>query len=479
MKAQRLYDVEIYESSASGQRRSKRQPSSCKIDAVELNLNSEQHFQQILGFGGAFTKASATLLAQLSLEKQNEILEGYFGKSGARYSLTRTHINSCDFSPYPYAYANVPNDFDLCFFDIKEDLLDLVPMIHKAQRFSKNGFKCIASPWSAPPWMKDNQDWKGGKLLPEYYATWALYFSKYIEAYKKEGIDIWGITVENEPLGNGENWESMHFTPEEMNRFVRDYLSPMLKQKGQKVRILGYDQNRDEAMISWASAMYNPEMIDDYDGIGIHWYASTTSHFPEALDALYQLAPDKYIIQTEACVDAQIPEWQNDKWYWQKVATDWGWNWAPAAQKHLHPKYVPVFRYANDIIGCLNHWVNGWIDWNMVLDRQGGPNWAKNWCTAPVIVDLENDEVYVTPLYDVMWHFSRFIRPGAVRIGFEMKDDVPIKTTAIKNQEGSIVCVLLNESNQYFHININLDQKRTATQLHPKSLQTVIFSPPV
>ena len=113
----------------------------------------------------------------------------------------------------------------------------------------------------------------------------------------------------------------------------------------------------------------------------------------------------------------KYPKWQDDAWYWSKDATDWGWDWAPEEDKHRHPKYVPVFRYARDIIGCLNNWVDGWIDWNMVLDRQGGPNWSKNWCVAPVIVDPEKDEVYITPIYYALSHFSRFIRPGAVRIG--------------------------------------------------------------
>jgi glucosylceramidase len=155
----------------------------------------------------------------------------------------------------------------------------------------------------------------------------------------------------------------------------------------------------------------------------VHWYASTYDYFPEALQYAHRKAPDRHLINTEACVDAEVPRWQDDAWYWAKEATDWGWDWAPEDQKHLHPKYVPVFRYARDIIGCLNNHVDGWVDWNMVLDRQGGPNWANNWCVAPVIVDPEQDEVYFTPLYYTLAHFSRYIRPGAVRIGLENSDE--------------------------------------------------------
>ena len=112
-----------------------------------------------------------------------------------------------------------------------------------------------------------------------------------------------------------------------------------------------------------------------------HWYESTYEVFPEALQYAKSKAPDKYLIETEACVDSEVPAWKDDAWYWSKEATDWGWDWASAEDKYLHPKYVPVYRYARDIIGCLNNQVDGWIDWNMVLDQNGGPNWFKNWCS--------------------------------------------------------------------------------------------------
>ena len=165
--------------------------------------------------------------------------------------------------------------------------------------------------------------------------------------------------------------------------------------------------------------MYKDETSSKYfDGIAVHWYASTFDYFPASLQHTYKLAPTKHLINTEACVEADVPHWNDDDWYWSKEATDWGWDWASEKEKYLHPKYVPVFRYAGDIIGCLNNYVDGWIDWNMVLNKQGGPNWFKNWCTAPVMVDEEKDEVYFTPLYYTLAHFSKFIRPGAVRIGF-------------------------------------------------------------
>ena len=468
--------VDVYETSAQGNALKKISTVSAGENPVIIKLKPEEKFQTITGFGGSFTEASASLLNKLSKAKRDKILQAYFGEDGARYSLTRTHINSCDFSLSNYAYAMKPDDKTLDSFSIDADRDDLIPMIKEARKISKDGFKIIASPWTAPPWMKDNNDWRGGKLLPQYRETWALYFSKYINAYKKEGIDIWGVTVENEPLGNDKNWESMHFTPEEMTAFVKDFLGPHLEKNGMgSIKILGYDQNRGEELEKWANVMYKDEASSKYfDGMAVHWYASTYDYFPASLLHTHQLAPQKHLINTEACVDAEVPKWKDDNWYWSKEATDWGWDWATEKDKYLHPKYVPVFRYAGDIIGCLNNYVDGWIDWNMVLNKQGGPNWFKNWCTAPVIVDEEKDEVYFTPLYYTMAHFSKFIRPGAVRIGFE-NPDAALMVTAAKNPDGSVAVIVFNPAEKQKNIAILYNGNTKNISISAKAIQTIII----
>ncbi len=474
--SKKIWHAVIYETAAGGNKLQELKAAAAASSALEIVVKPEETYQKILGFGGAFTESSAYLLNRLSKENQSKIIEAYFSEAGANYSLTRTHINSCDFSLGQYSYAPVPDDKALEHFSVEEDQEDLIPMIKKAKAVSKSGFKIIASPWTAPPWMKDNKHWVGGKLLPEYRETWALFFSKYIKAYQKEGIDIWGITVENEPHGNGDNWESMLFTPQEMTDFVQYYLGPKLEQEGLAgVKILGYDQNRAE-LKAWVDEMFKDENTAKYfAGTAIHWYESTYDYFPDALQYAHKKAPDKHLIQTEACVDAEVPKWNDDAWYWSKEATDWGWDWAPENQKYLHPKYVPVFRYARDIIGCLNNYVDGWIDWNMVLDRQGGPNWFKNWCVAPVIVDPENDAVYFTPLYYTMAHFSKFIRPDAVRIGFE-NPDKDLMITAAKNTDGSVAMIVFNPGDQEKLLKINLEGQDFYTKISAKALQTVVFN---
>jgi glucosylceramidase len=471
----------IYETSESGNKLTqltefKTAEKDTLIKASEIVLSPEKEYQIITGFGGSFTESSAYLLNKLSKENRDKIIQAYFGSDGARYSLARTHISSCDFSLSNYTYAPVADDMTLKHFSIKEDKDDLIPMIKDAMKASEDGFKIIASPWTAPPWMKDNKEWVGGKLLPKYNDVYSLFFSKYLDAYKAEGIDIWGITVVNEPHGNGNNWESMHFTPKEMTDLVQNHLGPKLEADGKSdVKILGYDQNR-AGIKEWADEMYKDEASSKYyDGIAIHWYESTYNFFPKALQYAHIKSPNKYLIETEGCVDSQVPEWKNDKWYWSKEATDWGWDWAPEDQKHLHPKYAPVNRYARDIIGCLNNWVDGWVDWNMVLDRQGGPNWFKNWCVAPIIVDPENDEVYMTPIYYTMAHFSKYIRPGAKVIDAS-NTDKELMVTAAQNPDGTIAVVVFNEGLTEKHFTLKLGEKLKKISINPQAIQTIVIT---
>jgi glucosylceramidase len=472
---QKKVPIEVWETAANGNNLKKITEFPAAEGSIDINIFPDKEFQTIIGFGGSFTESSAYLLNQLSKKNRDSILVAYFGKTGNQYTLTRTHINSCDFSLGHYAYVSGEVDTSLSSFSIHEDKDDLIPMIKDAMQIAAKPFKIIASPWTAPPWMKDNNDWRGGKLLPQYYDTWALYFSKYLDAYRNEGIDIWGITVENEPLGNNNNWESMHYTPQEMVEFTNNHLGPMLEKNHADVKILAYDQNRGEELEEWARVIYHDQNSSRYvDGFAVHWYASTYAVFGESLRFTHDLAPDKLLIQTEACVDSEVPRWRDDQWYWSKEATDWGWDWAPEEEKDLHPKYVPVYRYARDIIGCLNNQVQGWIDWNMVLDKQGGPNWFENWCVAPVIVDPQADEIYFTPLYYVLGHFSRFIYPGAVRIGFDITDE-NLLLTATKNPDGSIAIVLLNMSEEPRNFNLVLKEQSYALGINARAMQTIFF----
>ncbi len=474
-KSEETKQVEIYLSSASGDRLKKVPSMAAQSETnVLIEIDTAIRYQTISGFGGAFTEASAALLLALDSQHRNSILEAYFGNHGARYSLCRTHINSCDFSLRPYSYLSEELDSSLRTFSLAEDEADIIPMIKMAQEISEDGFRLIASPWTAPPWMKDNGHWFGGRLKKEFYPSWAAYFIRYAQEMEQHGIPIWAFTLENEPLGNDAHWESMHFNPTEMTRFIQNHLAPQMEKAQLKTHILVYDQNRDEEMQHWVDSLLGNEQIRKLIyGTAVHWYSSTTDWMPEILQYTHEMAPDKHIIHTEGCIDADTPRWQNDDWYWREEATDWGWDWAPEEKKKDHPKYTPVFRYAADIIGCLNNHVEGWVDWNMLLDRQGGPNHVKNWCIAPVIVDTLSNEVYFTPLYDVMVHFSKFMRPGARRI--ETKGQGDALHTAVQNPDGSIVLCVLNRALSSEKGMVKVGARKIALDLPPKSLQTIVI----
>ena len=171
-----------------------------------IEIHEEKSFQEIEGFGGAFTEAAADTFYKMSKEKRKEIIKAYFSNEGLNYSLCRTHINSCDFSLGNYAYDDVDGDVELKKFSIERDRKQLIPFIKEAKAakaLEGEKFKLFASPWSPPAWMKTNGEMNnGGKLKEEYRAAWALYYAKYIKEYEKEGLEIWGISVQNEPMAN-------------------------------------------------------------------------------------------------------------------------------------------------------------------------------------------------------------------------------------------------------------------------------------
>ena len=475
--------VEIYQTGRAGDRLEKIESLKgfAQTDHT-LKVNPENRFQTIVGFGGAFTEAGAHALSELSGEKRAEVLRDYFSPEGAHLSLTRTHIASCDFSLKNYTYAPVPGDVELKHFSIAPDYPFLLPMIQDALKVAGADFKIMASPWTCPPWMKTNNHWNGGELKKEYYSVFADYFVKYIEAYRQEGVEIWGLTPTNEPLGNNSSWESVHFTAEEMRYFIGEHLGPKLDAAGLDMSIWAFDQNRDHEMLHWAETIYSDEKASSYvDGMAVHWYQSTVDVGGENLDAMHGQFPNKGIIHSEGCIDnigndEPIGAMLEDDWYFRPEATDWGYIWALPENKKNHPKYRPFYRYVRDLIQGFNHNLNGWIDWNLVLNTRGGPNHAFNFCGAPILVDSGTNSAYYTPLYYAIAHFSKFVRPNAQRIGFDLSDDSPLWTTAFLNEDGSIVVALFNPEEQATSCTLKIKgAKQLKVAIDAQALQTIVL----
>ena len=429
--------------------------------SVTVDVHHDRSRQTVLGIGGSLTQASAAALSTVSKQQRQSVLEALFGPAGCAYSMIRTHVASCDFSTSSYTYAPEA-DPSLAGFSVEVDEQNgHLDLIRDALAVHGAAFKIVASPWTAPPWMKDNGAFydspsgRGGRLRPEHHETYARYFVKYLQAYAAKGVNVWGLTPVNEPHGNRGTWESMEMEPDEQAAFVR-VLGATLRQAKLDTKVLVYDQNRRGAFDFAAPMLGHAETSPFIYGTAVHWYDSTYKVYEEELERLHAAFPDHAIVQTEGCIDnvfgkgkdrgpnAPLPWWQDDAWYWRKEATDWGWDWAPNPEAD-HPKYSPAFRYARDIVGCLGHWVTGWIDWNIVLDKRGGPNHVGNFCLAPILVDGATDTVYYTPLFHILRQVSRHTRPGAVV--YETHCSAPgLWATALRNPDLRGVVHLFNET---------------------------------
>jgi glucosylceramidase len=409
-------------------------------------VNPDKTFQTLQGFGGAFTEAAAVTWQRLSLAKQEQVLRDYFDPDhGHGYTLCRVHINSCDFSLGNYAHVETPGDVDLKSFNIDRDRLALLPFIKAAQRVAQQPIQLLASPWSPPAWMKSNDQMnQGGHLLPQYRQAWARCYVRFIQEYAAEGVPIWAVSVQNEPAAT-QTWDSCIYSAEEERDFVRDFLGPELAHAGLgHIKIVIWDHNRD-LLVERASTVYNdPEAAKYVWGAAFHWYGEP--HF-EQVHQTHDAWPDKHLLFTEGC---------------QEGGPHTGsWNLGE--------------RYAHNIINDLNRWTVGWIDWNLVLDETGGPNHVGNLCSAPILIDTDQDALLHQSSYYYLGHFSRFIKPGAKRVLCAVSRQ-DLETTAFTNPDGSVAVVVMNRTEINICFLLRLDGVDTATSLPPRSIATYLLA---
>lgn len=480
-------------------------------------INREEQRQMIDGFGGSLTESSAFVLACLTQEQREVILKELYGEDGANFTVSRTQIGASDFSVEGnYSLAEQDGDTELLSFSLDRDMegfpKDKYPQVKDEsydlfqlmldvwnikQSQADKTYRIIASPWTAPAWMKDNGMYyqrdeharRGGALLPKYYQTYADYFVKYLDAYSQVGLSFWAVTPENEPMGNDGGWESMDLPPDAEAEFIGKYLGPTLGAEGyEEVRILGFDQNTFE-MSPYTAAIYGNPLANRYcSGMAIHWYGSTVSCFPQVLDSIHALYPDKTLFHTEGCIDnlgcdpwpgvsdfAGFKEsgwFNNDAFWWNNCATDWAYS--TPFWPDWHPAYAPVHRYAGYIIDGLNHWMTGFCDWNIVLDSIGGPNHVNNFAAAQVMVDYQNDIVYFTPYYYALKQFSRSMRPGDIVLGITEPQDPDLHICAVQKPQGTIAINALNQSKQPKTLTLQIEDYMADITLPANSVETII-----
>ncbi|UII23165.1 glycoside hydrolase family 30 protein [Fulvivirga ligni] len=419
---------------------------------TSIYVDPTHTFQQFIGIGGALTDASAEIFASLPQEKQDELLTAYFDEEkGLGYTFTRTNIASCDFSSASYDYIE-ENDKELKTFDISHDKEYRIPFIKKALAMAGDSVKMFVSPWSPPAWMKDNGDrLNGGKLLDDYKQAWANHYIKFIEAYEAEGIPIWGLSVQNEPMAK-QIWESCIFNAEDERDFVKNYLGPTLEKAGMSdKKLIVWDHNRD-LIYQRAMTMFNdPEASKYVWGIGFHWYEPWKGGGMQFdnLQKVHETFPDKNLVFTEGCVE---------KFDYSRV-NDWALG----------------ERYGWSMLNDFNNGTVAWTDWNILLDETGGPNHVGNLCFAPVHRDKSKKDLIYTNSYYYIGHFSKFIKPGAKRIISSSNYD-SINTTAFLNPDGKVVVVILNKNEKKQEVTVWLNGKAIKTESLPHSIMTLVAS---
>jgi glucosylceramidase len=426
------------------------QPQPVETD-ICIFVDPAHRFQTITGFGGALTDASAETFARLPAAAQSGILKAYYDTTeGIGYNIARTNINSCDFSSESYTYVK---DFDstLQSFSIQHDEQYKIPLIKRVNKALNGRLLLFASPWSPPAWMKDNDDMMhGGKLKPPFFQAWANYFVRFIQAYEKDGVPIWGLSIQNEPMAS-QKWESCLFSAAEERDFLKNYLGPTLEKSGLKdKKIIAWDHNRDLMFQRADALLSDPEAAKYVWGIGFHWYETWTKSKPlfDNVSRVREAFPDTHLMFTEGCIEKFDPGKIHD------------WSLGEL--------------YADNIIHDLNNGITAWCDWNILLDQTGGPNHAGNFCYAPIIADVHTGRISYTSEYWYIGQFSRFIRPGARRVSTSSNRDY-LQATSFLNTNGRLAVVVLNRTDQTIPYHLWIGGRWAPLVAKPHSISTTLI----
>ena len=401
-------------------------------------------FQHFIGMGAALTEASGYVFAQMDDATQADFIERCFGTRGNRYSLARLSIQSCDFSlaVRPYMYKR---DAGMQSFSIDDDWGYVIPLVKAAQAVNPS-LQFLASPWSPPAWAKTNSAMEhGGHLKRNAYNEWARMIARALLEYRDAGIDIGRITVQNEPQAK-QKWESCLYSAKQERTFLHNSLKPALREAGLgHVKTLIWDHNKEGALDRAVEIMRERQFTDEVDGVAFHWYSG--DHF-EALRVVRDfIGPERELIFSEGCdsFSAGDPE-----------------------REMPHAEH-----YAHEVIGDLEAGANAILDWNILLDAQGGPNHVGNFCDAPIMYNCDTGTMNVRLPFHYLGHFSRFIQPGAVRM-LTTRYTTDLETCAFANPDGTHVMVVLNRN--WWDIGFDLTWNDAALGSHIASVDAPAHS---
>ncbi|XP_076179383.1 lysosomal acid glucosylceramidase-like [Ptiloglossa arizonensis] len=434
---------------------------TCQNSPAEtvLNVDTAKKYQKIFGFGGAFTDSAGVNIKSLSQGAQDQLLRAYYHpKSGSKYTVGRIPIAGTDFSTRPYTYDDYHDDALLSYFSLAPEDHDYkIPYAQEAFKLNPD-VKFISVAWSPPAWMKtsDKLNGAGGFLKKEYYQLYTNYIIKFLNEYKKNGLDVWAITTGNEPFNafiSDNKLTNMAWTPETMAEWVANNLGPTLAESPfNNTLIMALDDQRFN--LPWyMEAVFDNEKAKQYiAGTATHWYADEL--VPAfVLDQTHTDFPDKFLMMTEAC---SRPDPDNSSTNVIMGSWDRGEN------------------YFLSIIEYMNHWYIGWMDWNIALNEEGGPTWINNNVDSPIIVNSSRDEFYKQPMYYALKHFSRFVDRDSVKVS--ITETETIKSTAFVTPSNEVVVVLYNRNASAKRVTINDPQKGTlCLELSPYSMNTLKY----
>jgi glucosylceramidase len=449
-------------------------PTAAGDDVVLLEVDMTTRFQEIKGFGGAFTDAVAHVFGGLGEALQEEVLEALWGPTGQQYNLARLPIGSTDFSTGVYNY-NEPDglplgapDFNQSTFSIAHDEKQILPLIKRAQARAAAtaaarsepaladggpaGLRFLCTAWSPPGWMKAKYLGATGHMrnsakpgmLPgdDYAASYALYLSKFLTAYKAAGVNVTMMTVQNEPDSADHMfpvaYPANNFDGPGEGAFLKEHLGPLVRSQHPDVKIYIHDgqkfhdvpiADRVDAIVAAAGGADMPFI----DGVAFHWYGNNLDNY-QYLAQLHARYPTLALLATEATL--KDPRTQ--------VATTTPWK---EAQK-----------YGVDIIGDLNEGTEGWIEWNVLLDQSGGPTCigatggtgctpAVGHCDAPILANVDKQTLEYRDSYFIMGHFSRYIPRGSVRVACSNTTATNLLFTCAITPQNQLVVVALNTDN--------------------------------
>nr|AYV88999.1 glucosylceramidase-like isoform X1 [Tetranychus truncatus] len=462
--------VHIYD---TDQKSSRLEKSETPVDSIKaksyssnqfvLNVDTSDLKQKILGFGGCFTDGAVININTLSEDLVKQFMNDYFSKSGLQYNIGRVPIGGSDSSVRAYSLDDTEFDFDLSHFALaEEDTKYRLPMLKLAQQINPE-FRAFGSAWSAPAWMKVNHALNGaGGLIwtpgDVYYKLWAKYYVKYLNAYLNEGFKFWGLTTENEPaegFRQGYAWNALAMTPEEIRDFVKLDLGPALVAAGwgkENLTLMINDDNTND-IESYSSVLLNDAEAAKYvSGIAYHWYSRNYPSSYQILAKVHDQYPNYFLFSSEAGEFG--------------VASQFLGTWNRAED------------YAIDILEGLQHWSTGWTDWALAVNTAGGPNWAKNWVDATIVINETAQEYYKNPMYYVLAHFTKFLPIGSTRVGCSVENaPANVHTTSFITPDNKLVLILINTNNDHVDLTINGFAKvAVSTTLKPRSIRNMVIA---